>query len=60
MISYASGKAAVAAQVKGAQVAAVDDVPDFVPAAKTVGKTQPILVCECLRSHYQEYDGAGT
>jgi len=60
IISYASAKAAVASLVKGAQVAAVDSVPDFVPAVKTVGATQTDPGLEIVRSHYQEYDGAGT
>ena len=60
VISYASAKAAVAALVKGAQVAAVDSIPDFVPAVKTVGTTQTDPGLELVRSHYQEYDGAGT
>lgn len=60
VISYASAKAAVATLVKGAQVAAVDAVPDFVPAVKTVGKTQTDPGLLIVRSHYQEYDGAGT
>lgn len=60
VISYASAKTAVANLVKGAQVAAVDDIPDFVPAVKTVGKTQTDPGLELVRSHYQEYDGAGT
>ncbi len=59
VISYSGAKAAVAALVKGAQVAAVDDVPDFIPAVKTVGKTQTDPGLQILRSHYQEYDGAG-
>jgi len=35
-------------------------VPDFVPFAKTVGTTQTDPGLLILRSHYQEYDGAGT
>lgn len=60
VISYAGAKAAVASLVKGAQVAAVDDIPDFVPAVKTLGTTQTDPGLEIVRSHYQEYDGAGT
>jgi hypothetical protein len=60
VISYAGGLTNAKALVKGAQVAVVDAVPDYVPAVKTVGKTQtdPGLLIE--RSHYQQYDGAGT
>lgn len=45
--------------VKGAQVSFVDDVPDMVPAVKTVGSsaTDPGLLV--LRSHFQQYDGSG-
>lgn len=48
------------ALIKGAQVSVVDDVPDFVPAVKTVGtsETDPGLLI--VRSHLQQYDGAGT
>ncbi len=60
VISYAGARTAVTNLVKGAQVAAVDDVPDFVPAVKTVGKTQTDPGLVIVRSHYQEYDGAGT
>ncbi len=60
VISYASAKTAVANLVKGAQKAAVDAVPDFVPAVKTVGVTQTDPGLLIVRSHYQEYDGAGT
>lgn len=60
VISYAGARTAVGDLVKGAQVAAVDDVPDFVPAVKTVGKTQTDPGLVIVRSHYQEYDGAGT
>ena len=60
VISYASTKAAVASLVKGAQKAVVDDVPDYVPAVKTVGATTTDPGLVIVRSHYQEYDGAGT
>ncbi len=45
--------------VKGAQVSFVDDVPDMVPAVKTVGTsaTDPGLLL--VRSHFQQYDGSG-
>ena len=60
VVSYAGGLTNAKALVKGAQVAVVDAVPDYVPAVKTVGTTQtdPGLLIE--RSHYQQYDGAGT
>ncbi|MGA9644014.1 MAG: hypothetical protein WBQ72_21630 [Terriglobales bacterium] len=60
VISYASAKTAVADLVKGAQKAAVDDIPDFIPAVKTVGATTTDPGLTILRSHYQQYDGAGT
>lgn len=59
VISYASGLTNAKNLVKGAQVAVVDDVPDYVPAVKTVGKTQTDPGLLILRSHYQDYDGAG-
>ncbi len=48
------------ALVKVAQAFAVTSVPDFVPFVKTTagGIADPGL--SILRSHYQEYDGAGT
>lgn len=48
------------ALVKGAQVSVVDDVPDFVPAVKTIGKTETDPGLLLVRSHLQQYDGAGT
>jgi hypothetical protein len=46
--------------VKHAQQFAVTSVPDFVPFVKTVagGITDPGLLI--VRSHYQQFDGAGT
>jgi hypothetical protein len=48
------------ALAKAAQEVAVSSVPDFVPFAKTTagGITDPGLLL--VRSHYQQYDGAGT
>jgi hypothetical protein len=48
------------ALVKAAQAFAVTSVPDFVPFVKTTagGITDPGLLL--VRSHYQQYDGAGT
>lgn len=48
------------ALVKAAQELAVSSVPDFVPFVKTTagGITDPGLLL--VRSHYQQYDGAGT
>jgi hypothetical protein len=45
--------------IKGAQISAVDQVPDFVPAVKTVGATQTDPGLLLVRSHYQQEDGAG-
>jgi hypothetical protein len=46
--------------VKASQGFVVDSVPDYVPATKTLagGITDPGLTL--VRSHYQQYDGAGT
>jgi len=59
-VAYAAEATNLKALIKGAQVSAVDDVPDFVPAVKTVGasETDPGLLI--VRSHLQQYDGAGT
>ena len=45
--------------VKGAQVSFVDDVPDMVPAVKTVGATETDPGLLLVRSHFQQYDGSG-
>jgi hypothetical protein len=45
--------------VKDSQTFVVDSVPDYIPAAKTVGKTQTDPGLELVRAHYQQYDGAG-
>ncbi len=50
---------ALKALVKGAQISFVDDVPDMVPVVKTVGKTQTDPGLPLLRSHFQQFDGAG-
>ena len=44
--------------VKDSQTFVVDEVPDYVPALKTIGTstTDPGLLL--VRSHYQQYDGA--
>lgn len=57
--AYAANIANVKLLVKGAQVSFVDDVPDMIPAVKTIGtsKTDPGLTL--LRSHFQQFDGAG-
>ncbi|MGA7686006.1 MAG: hypothetical protein WCC32_08670 [Terriglobales bacterium] len=59
VVSYAAALTAVKNLVKGAQVAVVDDVPDYVPAVKTVGKTQTDPGLLLVRSHSQQYDGSG-
>lgn len=58
-VAYASALGNVRNLVKGAQVSAVDDVPDFVPAVKTVGKTATDPGLSLVRSHLQQIDGAG-
>jgi hypothetical protein len=60
IISHGTALTNVKSLVKGAQKSVVDDVPDFVPAVKTVGATTTDPGLLVLRSHYQEYDGAHT
>jgi hypothetical protein len=45
--------------VKNSQAFVVDSVPDYVPAAKTVGTSQTDPGLLLVRSHYQQYDGSG-
>jgi hypothetical protein len=59
LVSNGTALTNVKALIKGAQVSAVDEVPDFVPAVKTVGKTQTDPGLLLVRSHYQQEDGAG-
>jgi hypothetical protein len=60
LISNGSGLTAAEALVSKAAAVVVGSVPDFVPIARTVvdGVTDPGLLVQ--RSHYQQYDGAGT
>ena len=60
LISSGSALTASEALVSKAEQVVVNDVPDFVPISKTVsnGITDPGLLVQ--RSHYQQYDGAGT
>ncbi len=64
IISNGTALANAKALVKGAQAAVVAAVPDYVPAVKTTVTlssgtfVDPGLLI--LRSHYQQYDGAGT
>lgn len=44
--------------IKASQAFVVDAIPDYVPATKTVGKTQTDPGLELVRAHYQQYDGA--
>lgn len=60
LVSSGTALTAVKNLIKGAQISAVDQVPDFVPAVKTVGATQTDPGLLLVRSHYQQYDGAGT
>jgi len=59
LVSNGTALTASKALTKTAQAFAVTSVPDFVPFAKTVagGITDPGLLI--VRSHYQQYDGAG-
>jgi hypothetical protein len=45
--------------VKNSQAFVVDEVPDYVPATKTVGTSQTDPGLLLVRSHYQQYDGSG-
>jgi hypothetical protein len=60
LISSGSALTSAKALTKISQELVVTSVPDFVPFVKTVagGITDPGLLY--LRSHYQQYDGAGT
>jgi hypothetical protein len=60
LISNGAGLTNSKALTKSAQAVAVTSVPDFVPFVKTTagGITDPGLLV--VRSHYQQYDGAGT
>ncbi len=60
LVSSGTGLTAAKNLIKGAQASAVSEVPDFVPYVKTTsgGITDPGLLI--VRSHYQQYDGAGT
>jgi hypothetical protein len=60
LISNGTGLTNSKALVKSAQAVAVTSVPDFVPFVKTTadGIADPGLLV--VRSHYQQYDGAGT
>ena len=60
LVSNGTTLTAVKSLIKGAQISAVDQVPDFVPAVKTVGATQTDPGLLLVRSHYQQEDGAGT
>ncbi len=60
LVSNATGLTNAKALVKASQAFVVTSVPDYIPATKTLagGITDPGLLL--VRSHYQEYDGAGT
>jgi hypothetical protein len=60
LVSNGTGLTNSKTLVKAAQAFAVSSIPDFVPFVKTIagGVTDPGLLV--VRSHYQQYDGAGT
>jgi hypothetical protein len=60
LVSNGTGLTNSKTLVKASQGFVVDSVPDYVPATKTIagGITDPGLTL--VRSHYQQYDGAGT
>ncbi|MFZ0561966.1 MAG: hypothetical protein WBX02_00140 [Terriglobales bacterium] len=59
LVSNGTGLTNAKSLVKASQGFVVTDVPDYVPATKTIagGITDPGLAI--VRSHYQQYDGAG-
>jgi hypothetical protein len=59
LVSNGAGLTAADALVKAAESYTVGETPDYVPISKTTvnGFTDPGLLL--LRSHYQQYDGAG-
>jgi hypothetical protein len=60
LVSSGAGLTAAKTLVKDSQAFVVTSVPDYVPVTKTTagGIADPGLLL--VRSHYQEYDGAGT
>jgi len=60
LVSNSTGLTNAKTLVKASQAFVVTSVPDYIPATKTVagGITDPGLLL--VRSHYQQYDGAGT
>lgn len=60
LVSRSTGLTNAKALVKASQGFVVTSVPDYVPATKTTagGIVDPGLLL--VRSHYQQYDGAGT
>lgn len=57
LVSNGTGETAAAALAKASNLFAVNDVPDYAPVVKVTGTSDPGLLY--LRSHYQQYDGAG-
>jgi hypothetical protein len=60
LVSNGTALTAAKTLVKNSQAFVVDSVPDYVPATKAVGTTQTDPGLALVRSHYQQYDGAGT
>jgi hypothetical protein len=57
LVSNGTGETAAAALAKASNLFAVNAVPDYAPVVKVTGTSDPGLLY--LRSHYQQYDGAG-
>jgi hypothetical protein len=57
LVSNGTGETAAAALAKASNLFAVNAVPDYAPVVKVAGTSDPGLLY--LRSHYQQYDGAG-
>lgn len=60
LVSNGTALANAKTLVKDSQTFVVDEVPDYVPATKTVGTTTTDPGLTLVRSHYQQYDGADT
>jgi hypothetical protein len=60
LVSNGTGLTNAKTLIKDSQAFVVTSVPDYIPATKTTagGITDPGLLI--VRSHYQQYDGAGT
>jgi hypothetical protein len=62
LVATTGSKSLTAAEalVKKSQAFVVTTTPDYIPAIKTVGGSITDPGLQLVRSHYQQYDGAGT